>query len=124
MDSIKNILNGLLDKADHARFQIEFVFRDARQFTGLQNCQARSAQAIDSHINASLTALNLAKVALAKEQPNDEPLYFSVGSLKLKRTLFNEHLLKLFICYLDLDPTLIKSHPLYPELLEYGSLAA
>ena len=105
-----------------ARFQIEFVFRDARQFTGLQNCQARSAQAIDSHINASLTALNLAKVALAKEQPNDEPLYFSVGSLK--RTLFNEHLLELFICYLDLDPTLIKSHPLYPELLEYGSLAA
>jgi hypothetical protein len=72
--------------------------------------------------NASLTALNLAKVALAKEQPNDEPLYFSVGSLK--RTLFNEHLLELFICYLDLDPTLIKSHPLYPELLEYGSLAA
>jgi len=31
-----------------ARFQIEFIFRDARQFTGLADCQARSPQALDS----------------------------------------------------------------------------
>lgn len=111
-----------IERIYRARFQIEFVFRDARQFTGLQDCQARSPQAIDSHVNASLTALNLAKLALAQQQQKDEPLHFSVGSLK--RTLFNEHLLELFICYFDLDPTLIKSHPLYSELLEYGSLAA
>jgi hypothetical protein len=105
-----------------ARFQIEFIFRDARQFTGLADCQARSAQALDSHVNASLTALNLAKLTLAQQQCQDEPLHFSMGSLK--RSLFNEHLLELFICYFDLDPTLIKSHALYPELLEYGSLAS
>jgi hypothetical protein len=28
---------------DQARFQIEFLFRDAKQFTGLSDCQARSA---------------------------------------------------------------------------------
>lgn len=111
-----------IERIYRARFQIEFVFRDARQFTGLQDCQARSAQAIDSHVNASLTALNLAKLALAQKQLEGEPLHFSMGSLK--RSLFNEHLLELFIYCFDLDLTLIKSHPLYPELLEYGSLAS
>lgn len=40
-----------------ARFQIEFIFRDARQFTGLADCQARSPEALDTHVNASLLAL-------------------------------------------------------------------
>lgn len=31
-----------------ARFQIEFVCRDARQYTGLADCQARSVEAIDT----------------------------------------------------------------------------
>jgi hypothetical protein len=30
--------------------------------------------------------------------------------------------LERFICMLDLDPTLIKSHPNYESLLQYGSL--
>ena len=40
-----------------ARFQIEFVFRDAKQGTGLTHCQARNAEAIHFHWNAALTAL-------------------------------------------------------------------
>jgi len=31
-----------------ARFQIEFIFRDARQFTGLADCQSRNPQALDA----------------------------------------------------------------------------
>jgi hypothetical protein len=58
----------LLYRCYNARFQIEFVFRDARQFTGLADCQARSPEAIDTHVNASLMALNLAKVALQENQ--------------------------------------------------------
>ena len=46
---------------DQARFQIEFIFRDAKQFTGLSDCQSRSGQRLDFHFNASLIALNLAK---------------------------------------------------------------
>ncbi len=30
-----------------ARFQIEFLFRDAKQFIGLNHCQARSQQALN-----------------------------------------------------------------------------
>ena len=38
-----------------ARFQIEFLFRDARQFTGLNDCQARRQDSLGFHFNASLT---------------------------------------------------------------------
>jgi len=40
------------------RFQIEFIFRDAKQFIGLEDCQARDLVKLEFHFNASLTALN------------------------------------------------------------------
>ena len=104
-----------------ARFQIEFVFRDARQHTGLADCQARSPEAIDTHVNASLMALNLAKVALQEGQETDA-LSFSMASFK--RQALNEHLLDLFIEQFELEPTLIKSHANYRKLLVYGAIAA
>jgi len=105
-----------------ARFQIEFVFRDARQFTGLADCQARSPEAIDTHVNASLMALNLAKVTLQETQTEPAPMSFSIASLK--RLAFNEHLLDVFIDLFELEPTLIKSHANYQKLLDYGAIAA
>jgi hypothetical protein len=108
-----------------ARFQIEFIFRDARQFTGLADCQARSPEALDSHVNASLMALNLAKAALQstpEETGTTEPVRFSMASFK--RQALNAHLLDLFIALFDLEPTLIKSHPNYQTLLNYGIIAA
>ena len=104
-----------------ARFQIEFIFRDARQYTGLADCQARSPEAIDTHVNASLIALNLAKVALQKSQPEIGSLSFSIASFK--RLALNEHLLDLFIDLFELEPTLIKSHINYQKLLHYGAIA-
>lgn len=105
-----------------ARFQIEFIFRDARQYTGLADCQARSPEAIDTHVNASLMALNLAKVALQKTQPETGPLSFSIASFK--RLAFNAHLLDLFIDLFELEPTLIKSHSNYRKLVNYGAIAS
>jgi hypothetical protein len=51
-----------------SRFQIEFVFRDAKGFTGLGDCQSRDKKRIDYHINASLTALNVARIQDIKIQ--------------------------------------------------------
>ena len=34
--------------------KMEFLFRDAKQFTGLQHCQARSESKLNFHFNASL----------------------------------------------------------------------
>ena len=45
-----------------ARFQIEFLFRDAKQFIGLNDCQARCRKALHFHFNATMTALNLIKL--------------------------------------------------------------
>ena len=47
-----------------SRFQLEFLFRDGNQFTGLEDCQARSKQKLDFAFNASLAAINTAKVAI------------------------------------------------------------
>ncbi len=47
-----------------ARFQLEFVFRDGNQFTGLEDCQARSKEKLDFAFNASLSAVNTAKAAI------------------------------------------------------------
>ena len=105
-----------------ARFQIEFVFRDARQFTGLADCQARSPEAIDSHVNASLLALNLAKATLQETYREREPLSFSIASLK--RLALNEHLVDLFIALFELESTSIKSHANYRKLLDYGAIAS
>ena len=57
-----------------ARFPIEFIFRDAKQFTGLCDAQARDQKRLNLHFNASLTTLNLAK--LEPHQP------FSMASVK------------------------------------------
>ncbi|MGB3309677.1 MAG: transposase [Nodosilinea sp.] len=111
----------LLYQCYAARFQIEFIFRDARQFTGLADCQARSPEALDSHVNASLLALNLAKAALQSASTQNKPISFSIASVK--RQALNEHLLDLFTAMFDLEPTLIKSHPNYQTLLKYGAIA-
>jgi Transposase DDE domain len=108
-----------------SRFQIEFIFRDAKQFTGLCDSQSRQQKALDFHFNTSLAALNIAKLEQQKTQSatgeDSQPQSFSMATYK--RLAFNGHLLERFISMLELDPTLIKSHPNYDSLLQYGSLA-
>ncbi len=108
-----------------ARFQIEFIFRDAKQFTGLCDCQARDAKKLEFHFNACLSALNLAKyeIRLQQEQENGEPTVEPFSMASYKRMALNDHLLERFISKLELDPMLIKSHPNYPDLRSYGVLA-
>lgn len=107
-----------------SRFQIEFIFRDAKQFTGLCDCQSRQQQSLDFHFNASLAALNIAKLEQQKTQSDTgevrRPQSFSMATYK--RLALNEHLLERFISMLGLDQTLIKAHPNYDSLLQYGSL--
>jgi hypothetical protein len=105
-----------------ARFQIEFIFRDSKQFTGLADCQARDLTKLDFHFNSSLTALNLAKWDAVQQHNSDSDFVFSMASYK--RRGLNHHLLERFIDKFDLDPTLIKSHPNYPSLYDYGIIAA
>ena len=59
------------------RFKIEFLFRDAKQFTGLTHCQARSKEKIHFHFNLSLAAVNMAYY-----QMDMNPTIMSMNTLK------------------------------------------
>ncbi len=105
-----------------ARFQIEFLFRDSKQFTGLSDCQARAEAALDFHFNAALATLNLARTEQLLEQTGESPQVFSMASWKQRQ--FNERLLDVFIEKLALEPSWVKKHPSYDELRSYGAIAA
>ena len=52
------------------RFQLEFVYRDGKQFTGLTHCQARNKEALSFAFNASLSSVNVARAYARKEGYN------------------------------------------------------
>ena len=111
-----------LFNGDRARFQIEFIFREGKQFTGLTDCQARNKEALHFHFNASLSALNLLRKQDRELGEETNAKGCSIASWKAR--YFNEHLLDRFISYLDLDPIYIKNTPQYEELRNYGVIAA
>lgn len=66
----------------HLRYQIELLFRDAKQFTGLSQCQARSDEKVDYHLNATLSALNVSRLLLAA----DASFHNSMNALVRRQT--------------------------------------
>jgi hypothetical protein len=109
-----------------ARFEIEFIFRDAKQFTGLSDCQARDPKKLHFHFNAAISALNIAKCQAHQEHLcSDEAHHsfvFSMTSFKCRA--LNAYLLDQFIAMLDLDPTLMKSHPNFHNLCSIGTISS
>ena len=105
-----------------ARFQIEFIFRDAKQFTGLCDGQARDQKRLDFHFNASLTTLNLAKLEHLQTLRDDQHKTFSMASVKA--CYFNTFFLRKIFSMLDLDLNLIIKSPQYQKLRDYGKIAA
>jgi hypothetical protein len=105
-----------------ARFQIEFLFRDSKQFTGLTACQSRAEAVLEFHFNAALATLNLARAEELLAQTERSPQVFSMASWKQRQ--FNERLLDVFLDNLALDPMWVKNHPRYEDLRTYGAIAA
>lgn len=105
-----------------ARFQIEFIFRDAKQFTGLNHCQGRSENKLHFHHNVSLTAINLAKAIYYLNRPKEERTAFSMANVKTE--LLNEYMLEIFISNLDIDPKSAKIRRLRSKISILGRIAA
>lgn len=104
------------------RFQIEFLYRDGKQHTGLNDCQARSENKLHFHFNASLTAINLAKVEYWLSIPKEKRGPFSMANIK---TLFhNALLLKRFFKVFAIPAYKLKNKEYVKELLFYGYNAA
>ncbi len=105
-----------------ARFQLEFLYRDAKQFTGLAHCQARSENKIDFHVNLSLTAVSVAKAAHYLSVPVEQRGSFSL--LDIQTLYFNDLLLNRFIARFAIDTNLEINKQAYLELLNFGRIAA
>ena len=78
-----------------ARFQIELLFRDAKQFTGLSDGQTRDQKRLDFHFNAAFTTLNLSKVEHRQAKTHTPTKPFSMASIK--GCYFNTFFLEKFV---------------------------
>lgn len=105
-----------------SRFQIEFIYRDGKQHTSLSNCQARSEQRLHFHLNASLTAVNVAKAEHWYSLPKERRGAFSMA--KIKTINHNILLFQLFIDVFAISPNRLKNNRNLKELIYYGTLDA
>jgi len=104
------------------RYQIEFLFRDAKNFAGLEDCQARSESKLHFHVNASLTTVSMAKALHYLNVPKDERNSFSMTDVKVM--YFNKFITDFIFSKLALDMSCEKYKSLYNECLNIGRLAA
>lgn len=104
------------------RFQIEFLFRDAEQFAGLSDCQARCEISPDFRFNACMTALNVAKWKSRRIAPSGTSQGCSIASAKIRN--FNEYMLKRFCDMSDIDFSSVKSADVYYQIINHGTIAA
>ena len=105
-----------------SRFQQEFLYRDAKQELGLEDCQAYTWPKIDFHLNASLTTVSLAKAAHCLEpgKPHNDP--FSIADIKTEYV--NESLALRIIRGCGLSPDLPIIRKLLPQIRKLGKRAA
>ena len=91
------------------RFQIEFCFRDSKQFTGLKDCQARDLRKPDFAFNASPASVNIAKVMRQRYYP-------SLSIRLLKNCLSNIYMLKRILSKSGMKPNRTFNTKLIKEL--------
>jgi len=103
------------------RFQIEFLFRDAKQFTGLTHNQARSESKMNFHANAALTAINIAKETYHLSVDKSQRKAFSMADVKTEN--YNLFLLDFILCNSDLKHSCQKMKPLREMVRKIGKIA-
>ena len=104
-----------------SRFQMEFLFRDGKQFTGVNTCEARSKNKINFHVNTALTVVNLAKIDWFSDK-NNHKKPFSIADYK---THFNNELmLNRFISLFGINPNSQQNKVIIRELLNFGKIAS
>jgi hypothetical protein len=118
-------MNGqAIKKAYNYRFQSEFVFRDGKQFAGLNHCQARSEEKLHFHVNTALTIVSLAKITqlikAKKENEQDKP--FSMANFKTSYT--NGFIFNRIISMFGFNPNSKKIKFIREKITAIGKIAA
>jgi len=109
-------------KIYRTRFQIEFLYRDAKQHTGLTNCQARGKEKLHFHFNMSLTAVSVARAVHWFSIEKEKRKEFSLTDIKTMN--YNALLLNRFLCTFAVNPNLLKNNQKVKELIVFGTIAA
>lgn len=97
------------------RFKIEFLFRDAKQFTGLTHSQARDEDKLDFHFNMSLAAINLAQLYTRLNN-----ITHSMNSLLRKS--YNARLIKMLFSQLSSEAEFDINHSKVQKIIEFGCM--
>jgi Transposase DDE domain len=108
----------LITKYYQLRFQIEFLFRDAKQFMGLNDCQARDENKLDFHFNASLSAVNIARKAIEQNQ------IYNKSMNNFMRQHYNQKLVQNICSQLSLNAEFDLINPVWDKAIMWGNLAA
>ena len=95
------------------RFQIEFLLRDGKRYTGLTHCQSRQKQALAFHFNMSLSAINVVR-ALARHDKGN----LSVANVKT--LIHNAIMIHRFSVLSGKSPNKLLNTNDFKELLYYG----
>ena len=105
-----------------SRFQIEFLFRDAKQHLGLTDGQIRSENGVHHHCNLSLLATNLLRLKDREVQGKTEERIISLDAWKRKN--YNRLLLKRIIVAFGIEAEVNKNKEKLQELINFGVNAA
>ncbi len=100
------------------RFQIEFIFRDAKQCAGLTHCQSRDKDRLHFHFNLSCSAINLARAEME--------LFGTASSMNSYiRKAYNTRVVERIIDNLDLGAECdINTCPKIQEVINWGEVKA
>ena len=104
------------------RFQVEFLIRDAKQYTGLEQCQARDVQKLHTHFNLALTTVSIAKAAYYLSVPAEQRGSFSMADIKMLH--MNQLITKRIFSNLAVDLSCRKIKRIYNQCLNFGRLRA
>ena len=105
-----------------SKFQIEFLYRDAKQFAGLNDREVRSENKLDFHFNTSLTTINLAKISHWLSEPKEKRDSFSMSDIKT--AYHNDLQINKFICKFGINPNTKKNKHRIRQLSCFGKIAA
>lgn len=99
------------------RYQVEFIIREAKQFTGLTQCQARDEAKLDFHLNMSVAAVNLGRLVSRR-------LSLSVSLTSYAREAHNAFLVGRLLSELRLEADFGISRPGIARVIQTGRIAA
>jgi len=104
------------------RYQIEFLYRDAKQYAGLEQCQSRDEKKLDFHFNTALTTVSLVKALYHLSQPIEQRTPFSMADIKTQ--YFNELMFDLIISRCGISPHHPKIIDIRENVLKFGKIRA